>query len=74
MSFVELCLNGEARNCDVDTFIAQWHSGLAGMDVELHEYLGFTWDEYRVWSATPSALEPILDARRSSAAEPLPSN
>lgn len=74
MSFLELCLNGEARDRDVDTFIAQWHSGLAGTGLELHEYLGFTWDEYRVWSTTPSALESILNARRSSTAEPLPSN
>ncbi|KWV83083.1 hypothetical protein G7021_00970 [Pseudomonas carnis] len=74
MSFLELCLNGEARNCDVDTFIAQWHSGLAGTGLELHEHLGFTWEEYQVWVTTPSALESILNARRSLTAETLSSN
>ncbi|KFE50289.1 hypothetical protein [Pseudomonas syringae] len=74
MSFLDLCLNGEVQQHDIDSFIEHWHAGLAGVGLELHEHLGFTWDEYLVWATTPSALESILDARRSQTAQLLHSN
>ena len=74
MSFLEQCLNGELQQRDIDTFVEHWHAGLAGVGLELHEHLGFTWDEYLVWATTPSALDSILDARRSKTVQPPQSN
>lgn len=70
MSFVEMCIKGEVQQGQIDTFIEHWHAGLAGVDLELHEYLGFTWDEYLVWATTPSSLDSILQTRIQSAATP----
>lgn len=35
------------RVFSVDDLIDQWHEGDDG--VELHEFLGMTWDEYKNW-------------------------
>jgi hypothetical protein len=32
----------------VNDAVNAWHSG-AGCGMELHEYLGWTWDEYVLW-------------------------
>lgn len=33
---------------EVENAIDAWHDG-AGPGLELHEYLGWTWDEYKLW-------------------------
>ncbi|KAA8700310.1 MULTISPECIES: hypothetical protein [Pseudomonas syringae group] len=66
MRFFELYLNGDVFEDEIDRFVADWHQGLEGADMELHEYLGMTWDEYRIWSAKPSALHALLIARKTS--------
>ncbi|WP_234464456.1 hypothetical protein [Stutzerimonas frequens] len=43
MSFIELCLAGEAAASDIDRYVAKWHAGEAGHDQTLPEYLGMTW-------------------------------
>lgn len=43
---------------EIDDAIERWHEG-SGMDVPLHEYLGWTWDEYRAW-LQDSCISPSL--------------
>jgi hypothetical protein len=38
-------------NDEIEDKIEEWHEG-AGPDKELHEYLGFTLDEYKDWFKT----------------------
>jgi hypothetical protein len=64
MSFVNLCLNGDILEDEIDDFIDSWHED-EGTTIELHEYLGMTWDEYSVWSTKPSILPFIISARKN---------
>lgn len=67
MSFIELCLAGEAAASDIDRYVAKWHAGEAGHDQTLPEYLGMTWAEYQQWATRPSVLPSILEARLNGA-------
>jgi hypothetical protein len=62
MDFVKLCLKGAVLETDIDPFVRDWHEGRQGADMELHDYLGMTWEEYQRWSTTPSVLPLILAA------------
>ncbi|EPH6499614.1 hypothetical protein ACS3FE_002303 [Vibrio cholerae] len=64
MSFVNLCLNGDVLEDEIDDFIDSWHDD-EETTLELHEYLGMTWEEYSVWSTNPSVLPFILSARKN---------
>lgn len=43
-----------AEQKDLEVLTELWHSGVAGHDMELHEFLGMTWEEYQVWVVSPS--------------------
>lgn len=64
MNFVELCIKGDILSEEIDEYVLEWHEGRAGENQELHEFLGLSWDEYSLWSTTPSMLEFILSARK----------
>ncbi|MBF8720963.1 hypothetical protein [Pseudomonas guariconensis] len=64
MSFVEQCLEGSVLEQEIDQFVEAWHEGREGADMELHEYLGMTWEEYQLWATTPSVLPFVLTARK----------
>jgi hypothetical protein len=52
-TFVDLVLTGRARRVDVEDHVDAWHDapeGSPAAGLELHEYLGMSWDEYRLWS------------------------
>lgn len=44
--------------------VDEWHEG--DSPLPLHEFLGFTWDEYVRWAVHPEQLQAIL-AERSRA-------
>lgn len=62
MSFIDLCLSGDVLEDEIDGFVDSWHED-ESTDLELHEYLGMSWDEYSVWATRPSILPFILSAR-----------
>jgi len=70
-SFMERCLAGQVLqpNATIDDEIDRWHEN-DGFGVELHDWLGMTWDEFRLWGEQPVALRAILAARRTG--RPLP--
>lgn len=61
-SFMERVLVGEAIWMDADDWVERWHQE-GGLGVALHEYLGMTWNEYRLWTERPEALRFIIAAR-----------
>ncbi|MFG2410941.1 hypothetical protein [Streptomyces goshikiensis] len=63
-TFVEDALTGDAGLDDIDSYVDAWHDTEDG-DLELHEFLGMTWDEYRLWVEKPSTLRYIVSAHRS---------
>jgi hypothetical protein len=66
-TFLERHRAGE--ELDVDDFVEAWHEG-AGEGLELHEFLGMTWDEYGHWARTaelpaaPSATTPAAPSNQ----------
>lgn len=63
VSFVERVLEGTASCEDIDDYVERWHEGDG--DVELHEYLGLSWDEYALWVEKSDSIEPIIARKKS---------
>ncbi|WP_428963640.1 hypothetical protein [Micromonospora fluostatini] len=67
-TFIEDVLAGLAQVEDMDDYIQEWHDapeGSPGSDLDLHEYLGLSWDEYRNWGSHPESIRFVLAARRA---------
>ncbi len=62
-SFVALASKGEAILDDIDDFVDAWHDG--DIDVPLHQYLGMTDEEYRLFLADNSSLALIVKAHKN---------
>lgn len=64
MSFIDDCLNGKACLDDIDDYVERWSDGEEGQNIELHEYLGMSWEEYSIWVTKPSSLIDVLQSRK----------
>ncbi len=67
-TFVDDVLAGRAAMADIDDYIDRWHDAPEGSPIavtELHDYLGMSWEEYRLWGERPESLRFILSARRA---------
>lgn len=64
MNFIELYLSGEVLPSDIGNFIDGWHDSDED-NGELHEYLGMTLDEYKLWAVKPTTLPFILSSRKN---------
>jgi hypothetical protein len=62
-TFIDLCLQGKVLIDEIDDFVARWHEQDFGMD--LHEFLGMSWQEYEAWVHDHDYLPYIIIARRS---------
>jgi hypothetical protein len=60
-TFVESVLAGDSLWTEIDDWVDRWHQVTGGE--ELHEFLGLSWPEYKLWVEQPSALRVILGAR-----------
>lgn len=63
--FITACVKGRAHLRKIDDYIDAWHEGKAGIDQELHEFLGMTGEEYALWVERPEVLPFIVIAHRS---------
>jgi hypothetical protein len=45
-SFIEKCINGDASLDEIDNYIDEWHDSDSDINLELHEFLGMSWEEY----------------------------
>ncbi len=63
-SFVDHCRSGQASVADMDDYVERWHAGPCAVD--LHDYLGMTWDEYAAWVANPDLLPLIIKAHEGN--------
>lgn len=62
-NFIEMCINGEALEDEIDDFVEKWHEGECS-DLDLHEYLGMSWEDYSIWATNPSVLRFIIAAKK----------
>jgi hypothetical protein len=55
MIFMDHLRQGLVSAVEIDAWVAEWHQapiGSPAAQVDLHEYLGMTWDQYQRWAAT----------------------
>ncbi|BCJ57165.1 hypothetical protein [Micromonospora endophytica] len=67
-TFVGDVLRGETTLDRIDDYIDRWHDAPMGSpdsSMELHEFLGMTWEEYRLWGERPESLRFIVAAHRA---------
>jgi len=62
-TFIDAVLSGDALWVDVEDWVAGWHAGRG--EGKLHEHLGMSWDEYRLWVERPEVLRLIVGARET---------
>lgn len=63
---MDLLLEGKALPEDADDFIDMWHDSApdsAASQLQLHDFLGMSWDEYALWIERPISLRWIVSAR-----------
>jgi type II restriction/modification system DNA methylase subunit YeeA len=58
-----MAVRGDILPDEIDDFIEFWHN--SDSSVELHEFLGLTWEEYSLWVANPHYVDLIIAARRN---------
>lgn len=63
--FISACAKGRAHLRKIDDYIDAWHEGNAGINQELHQFLGMSAEEYALWVERPEVLPFIVIARRS---------
>ena len=66
-TYMEQLLRGEALLEDIEDFVEAWHDAPDDSSIpaqSLEEFLGMTWDEYRLWVERPEALRFIAAAHR----------
>lgn len=64
MNFIQLCIDGEAFADEIDDVVDSWHDEKAGQGLELHQFLGMSWNEYSLWAVKPNILPFIINAHR----------
>ena len=69
MNYVAYCLENPEKDPDIDDWIDRWHHGDGKEGETLHEFLGFTWEEYAEWVRDPGYAAKVLAARRYVAAQ-----
>ena len=68
-TYMDLLLKGKVLQEDIDDFVARWHDAPEGSEAasrSLVEFLGMTWDEYRLWVERPESLRFIAAAHRAN--------
>lgn len=62
-NFITKCINGSAQITEIDDYINSWH--LSESTETLHDYLGFTEEEYSLWILNTKSLEQLIFGRKS---------
>ena len=68
-TYMDLLLKGKVLQEDIDDFVVRWHDaseGSVAASRSLEEFLGMTWDEYRLWVERPESLRFIAAAHRAN--------
>ena len=62
-TFMDSVISGKVSMSAIDDYVDNWHDG--NSNLELHEFLGLTHDEYTQWVEKPGSLEDIIIMRRA---------
>lgn len=68
-NFMDRVLAGRAYARDIEDYVEYWHEApedSVAAKQELHEFLGLTWDEYKLWVEKPESLRFSIAAHRAN--------
>lgn len=68
LTYMDLLVQGKVQPEEIDDFIDRWHEaseGSGAAEQALNDYLGMTWQEYRLWVERPEALQFIVSAHKA---------
>lgn len=68
-NYLEDLLSGRALIEDFDDYVSSWHAADASdpiANMALHEYLGLSWEDYRLAIEHPSSMRFIVAAKRAN--------
>jgi hypothetical protein len=68
-TFIDDVLAGRAQLSDIEDYIEAWHDApddSVEASLQVHEFLGMTWEEYRLWGEQPASLRFVIAARRAN--------
>lgn len=60
-TFMSLALEGHVLSDEIEDFVEAWHE--SDSKLEIHDYLGMSFEEYSLWVADPDSIDIILMAR-----------
>lgn len=63
-NFIQKCLNGEALTSDINDYIDVWHE--SDSDLELHEFLGMSKEEYVLFVEDEDYLPLIITSHKEN--------
>jgi DNA-directed RNA polymerase specialized sigma subunit len=61
LTFTQACIAGRADPAQIDDWIENRHT--QPTELELHEYLGLSLDEYGQWLTAPACLPELIAAK-----------
>ena len=59
--YMDLALDGYVMPDEIDDFVETWHESDSELDV--HDFLGLTFQEYSLWVAHPDNINIVIAAR-----------
>jgi hypothetical protein len=62
--FTDGLVDGTYKASDLDALVDRWHAG-GGRGKPLHDFLGLTWDEYRLWVERPGVEALVADIAKA---------
>jgi hypothetical protein len=68
-TYADLVIAGKAHYSAIDDFITKWHHAPAdspAASLEVYEFLGLTWEEYRLWGEQPASIRFTFAARKAN--------
>jgi len=66
-TFANLVIAGHAHETDIDDWIDAWNE--AETDIELHETLGLTFDQYRLWVSQHQSFSSLIGIKQADKPE-----
>ena len=64
LTFIDRCLSGTTTPEQIDDYVAKWHDGEIGNELELRELLGMDRHEYAMWLQDAEAIHKIIAVRQ----------
>lgn len=64
MKFIDKLISGQVKKEEINDYVDAWHDyGVLCKEQDLWDFLGFTYEEYKIWVEHPNKLMDIVNSR-----------